>query len=254
MNLWVVVPTNRPEAAPRIVGNVRRQGVDARLVVVENGPAVGEFAALGYDKHAAVVQQDAQSAPDARNTGMEYARAHGGGLIAFMDDDDIYGPTHLRELVDAWRPGRVVGRADHFLRTRDDSLWLIEGWGRDRPVREVLCQTTLVHSDDALEWRAHHVEDDEPEWYRRMLAAGREVYAVGVTGFCFWNHPRGHLWAPPDAEWPLRAPHVLDLGPYGESIVFGQSAMPDGATVKPSFAAVGKFVARQRRIQKGAQS
>jgi hypothetical protein len=137
-------------------------------------------------------------------------------------------------LVQHWQPRRIVGHADFFVRTRSDELLLVSGWGEGN-VREVMCQTTLVHVDDCIEWRSNHVEDDEPEWYRRSRSVGNEIFSIGPTGFCFWNHSDPHLWAPPDSEWALRAPRVARLGAFDMAIVSGEKPIPDRELITPTF-------------------
>jgi glycosyltransferase involved in cell wall biosynthesis len=245
--VWVVVPSRRPGFARRIFENARCQdGVAPRLVVVENGDAHGEFRKTLLQAHAVILTAD-ESPAAARNVGVQHAITNGGGLIAFMDDDDIYGPDHLLALYRAWRLGRVVGKADHFVRTRDDRLYLLEGFGINQEVSELRPQTVLFHSDDAVLWRLRDVEQEDPDWCAALREAGKKLYAVTPHHFCFWNHPHGHVWAPPDTEWALRVPQVWDLGTYDEQVVFNRKKRPDAVAVKPTFEALEEMFARAHK-------
>jgi MoaA/NifB/PqqE/SkfB family radical SAM enzyme/tetratricopeptide (TPR) repeat protein len=98
----VIVPTyNRPDQLVRTIESIQAQTYRTVeiLVVNDSGPDVGDLLAplntrgnITYIRH-----QSNSGLAAARNTGLQSAR---GKYIAYLDDDDIYYPDHLKTLVD----------------------------------------------------------------------------------------------------------------------------------------------------------
>jgi O-antigen biosynthesis protein len=97
----VIVPTrNRPAMLRDALDSVARQTYRNWEVVVVND---GGEPVTAVQPRIALMDLKASVGPAAaRNAALAVAR---GELLAFLDDDDIYGPRHLAHLVDALRPG-----------------------------------------------------------------------------------------------------------------------------------------------------
>lgn len=104
IDVVVLVPTYRPEAADNILANFWRQEYRRKiLLVVENGPAVGHYAGKG---DAVIRSEPGQSS--ARNAGLDWvSRNLPDAFVANMDDDDIYSPHYLTEHVALASPKQI---------------------------------------------------------------------------------------------------------------------------------------------------
>lgn len=245
---YVVVPFSRPENVSLVAANFHRSfaRLGFSLVLVRSGAARG-FPFM-WNIPPVAIDTDETNPGQVRNVGLRYVLNHGGGIVAFMDDDDIYFQAHAAELIAAWEPGAVVGRSSHFIKTRDERLVHVEV-GSNGPVN-LMPQTCLGHSDDIAMWRIQDKEREDPDWCEAMRDSGVKLKALGSpVGFCFDNHPYGHVWAPPDSEWALRA-DAFDLGPYDAGIVDGSKPIPPGTKIEPSIDDMREMLIRMGAIDR----
>lgn len=102
----VVVPTyNRPKGLERALRSILDgQYQDFEILVVNDaGQPVEEVVrALQDQRITYIVHPHNKGLPAARNTALKLAR---GQYIAYLDDDDIWYPNHLKVLVDAIQQG-----------------------------------------------------------------------------------------------------------------------------------------------------
>lgn len=242
---YVVVPFSRPQNLPLVVANYCRAFVRSGfgLIVVRSGSGRSVTFPLGI-----MLDTDATNPGQVRNVGIEYARARGGAPIAFMDDDDIYFEAHAKALLRSWEPGTVVGHSSHFIKTRNERLIYVNV-GNKGPVN-LMPQTCMGHSDDMALWRMCDKEREDPDWCEAMRDSGVKLKRLGSpVGFCFDNHPHGHVWAPPDIEWALRA-DVTDFGPYDAGVVDGSKPMPVGIKIEPSINDMREMLIRSGAIER----
>lgn len=145
-------------------------------------------------------------------------------LVTKWDDDDLYGPHHLLDLVLAQRHSRaaLVGKAPEFvyLQASDTTVWRTPGRAEAPSVG--LAGGTFLSPRDALVGvggfppvvRAvdHHLKT-------RFTATGQEVFRTHGFGFVLRRHGAGHTWEADDQRFLAQAvrtfeglPSVLDLG------------------------------------------
>lgn len=96
-SVTVVIPThNRSELLMRTLDSVLRQrDVDVEVVVVDDGGSDGTTTALRkleLDNLRVIRHESSKGVSAARNAGLAAATA---GLVAFVDDDDIWAPEKL---------------------------------------------------------------------------------------------------------------------------------------------------------------
>ena len=141
------------------------------------------------------------------------AEVASGALLAKMDDDDVYGPEHLWDLVLAhgYSGASLVGKfpatvylaeSDRTARTREVPP---ETWSRS------ITGGTMLIGREALEraggWRdaPRHVDkalvDD-------VLLSGGTVYRTHGAGYLLVRHGRGHTWRRDDADFLAGAESV----------------------------------------------
>jgi hypothetical protein len=197
--LTVIVPHARPEFSANLLANFARQrGVDARLLVVENGEAVG---ALSSNEATIIRSDDHQS--DAMNTGLAWMRARGGGAWARFDDDDYYGPDYLAA-VEASLGGdevTVSGMPWRFVMF-DDGLYQFMGSGE-------FTGGTLAASTAEVEPFPRMVGEDL-EWCRIMRELGARLVQREPWGYCYDRTTR-------------LAPRIIGVGPVVIRRAFGPS-------------------------------
>jgi glycosyltransferase involved in cell wall biosynthesis len=111
----VIVPTyNRPELLERTLGSIEEQDYPHIEAIVVNdggkdvGANVAKFTKARYFSHDVN-----RGLPAARNTGIRNAN---GFYIAYLDDDDIFYPNHVRVLVGAMRDGARAAYTDAEVR------------------------------------------------------------------------------------------------------------------------------------------
>ncbi|MFM9437534.1 glycosyltransferase involved in cell wall biosynthesis [Janthinobacterium sp. CG_23.3] len=102
-SISVIIPThNRRDMLGRSIGSVLAQTrLPLEIIVVnDNGVAVDDIIAAHNASGIVrgVTHATNQGASAARNTGLRMAR---GAYIAYLDDDDVYLPTHLESTVGA---------------------------------------------------------------------------------------------------------------------------------------------------------
>ena len=111
--------TNRPEMLPWAMENVRRQNhPELELVLAlhgdgfDDGRVEEELASLNISVKTIHVD-GASNLGDALTAATALAS---GELLTKMDDDDLYGPDHIGQLVSAWRRtgAWLVGRAPEW--------------------------------------------------------------------------------------------------------------------------------------------
>ncbi len=143
------------------------------------------------------------------------ARARG-VLVTKMDDDDIYGPEHLWDLVIArlLSGATVVGKAAEFVAL--DALGLTvrrTDFASDDYGRTVAGGTILAARGDLERlggWRPVRSGVDRALLDRVLESCGL-IYRTWALGFIYRRHDSDHTWAA-DASYFLRSAHVRWTG------------------------------------------
>jgi len=102
MELSVVIPAyNREWSLRGTIDSVISCGIDAEIIVVDDGSTDGTVgAARSYGARVAVLQQANGGPAAARNTGLEHAS---GSILAFLDSDDVWLPGVVPDCLQALR-------------------------------------------------------------------------------------------------------------------------------------------------------
>lgn len=231
--IWCVVPFSRP-------GNlelVRRQFAyqtyqDKRLVIVENGDAIGACKKAGFEPDLLLTSKKHQS----------YAKNE--ALLALKekcpddywtttDDDDYYGPHYLQELSQSLHRGDVIGKSKSFIRLSDGKVYLINKWGENAITDCVVHGPTITaRIKDSLLFQ---VEDwgEDLDWVDEMKRLGAKVYATSRYNWCYFrsHDGSGHAWSVSDQEIRFaNSGNLIDYGPFNEGIVNGLRE-PEGEVV-----------------------
>lgn len=112
--IYAVCPFSRPEFLGNVIENFERQTCsEKRLILVENGDAIGACEAQGFVPDILLTSQRHQS--HAKNAGLDWITSNGGGWFSTFDDDDYYGPKYLEEVLECSEKGDIVGKSNHFV-------------------------------------------------------------------------------------------------------------------------------------------
>jgi hypothetical protein len=220
MRFTVLVPTHRGPV--ELLGIVRsfalQRHMDKRLVIIENGTAIGTCKRYGI--HADAVLSAEHSKSNALNIGLKWLRAHGGGAWTGWDDDDYYGPGYLSEVAERLPGHDLLGKRSIYVRRNDGRLWLVRrsGWplGHSFSAWSDCCDFELVHR-----WG----EDDR--FLKRMFRAGAKLGEAGPEHFV-WQRCgdlTAHIWPADDDQMTqllARQDDVrAELVDYGEVQSYG---------------------------------
>lgn len=211
--LTVIVPHGRREFSTSLLANFQRQrGVEAQLLVVENGDAIGSVSS----SDATVICSGAHQS-DAMNAGLEWLRAHGGGAWARFDDDDYYGPDYLAAVersldhgVTGLSPIVVVSGMPWRFVMLDDGLHKFQGAGEF---------TGGTHACNVANVPLFPRRDGEDlEWCKLMRERGAQLVQREPWGYCYDRTTRAArrcIWGGP----------VVTRRAFGPSLYYGPHAM-----------------------------
>lgn len=192
MRPWIVVPFSRPEFLPNLAENYARQTLRPRMVVVENGRAVGACAAAGFRPDVVLVSPIRQSGA-VRNMGMAYAqRVDPGAPLGFMDDDDVYGSRYVEEAVQHLY-GRGLGmvmKNYHFIKLPTGEVWMCDPGlanGGEAPIG-ILGATTMIRAAGMAHPMQHTCVGEDTRWGAELRDRGAVLGTSGIGNFVHIRH------------------------------------------------------------------
>lgn len=230
----VIVPLSRPRFMRDVIENFARQTfARKRLVIVENGEAVGACAKAGFVPDVVLTSDAHQSA--AKNVGLEWLRERGGGFFATMDDDDYFGPRYLEEAVAHSGRGDIIGKSACFTRTAGGVMRYFEHEG-------ALQFVNYVHGPTIAAW-AEFVDDfpliawgEDAAFIIAARKAGAKAWATSRFHFLQRRFPgRHHTWQITDRQMvQASAGLVFEVGPEDRDVVDGLKDAPQCAVIPKS--------------------
>lgn len=193
-SVWVIVPFSRPQYLQNVLDNFKRQKfANKKLIIVENGDAIGTCKAHGFEPDVLLISGSHQAL--AKNEAIYYIRKRGGGFWATNDDDDYYSPNYLSEMVECSDRAEVIGKGDLFVRMAGGNLRSFEGIGCDE-------YTNFIHGPTICSWAElcefPNVGDigEDCALVRNMIRSGAQVWATNKHNFIFHRYPdkEHHTW------------------------------------------------------------
>lgn len=198
----ILLATNRPHRLAWAMANVGRQNYPClELVLATHGEGFDADMLANVTERLAMPATVVPVAADRPlGTVLNVAtRAATGTLLTKMDDDDLYGPDHVWDLVLAheYSGAQLVGKDMEFV-----FLGKTNQTVRQWPVaRETFCR----HVSGAALLISRHDLDHIGGWRRVRRAvdaaliedvhrAGATVYRTHNTGFIHVRHEHGHTW------------------------------------------------------------
>ena len=161
-----------------------------RLVIVENGDAIGATREAGVVPHMVTTSEPHVS--HARNAGIDLVRDLGGEWTAQWDDDDYYGPHYLSELAFSIvnECGDLLGKRRHFVAFRDHGLYLFNAINQNKRAHYLHGPTLCFNAQRYPDVRYSIVEEGEDLLFcDAMQRRGAFIYGQSIHHFCY---TRGH--------------------------------------------------------------
>ena len=232
----VLLATHRPAFLHHAVANVARQRYPRlQLVLALHGagfaPDAVQAALAGFEHPVKIVAVDAD-----RPLGSVLRAASGaatGTLLSKMDDDDVYGPEHLWDLVLAheYSGAALVGKfaASVYLQRLERTVRRRTVAG-ETPSRSISGGTMLIARSDlerAGGWRELPAHEDLA-LIQDVLRIGGSVYRTHDSGYVLVRHGCGHAWKRADAEF-LAAAEAVERGWQPGLAGIGDLSPPPGA-------------------------
>ena len=227
----ILLATKRPSFVPWALANVARQTYPAvELVLALHGEG---FA--GIERHLAQLPQPAKvlrvPASDSLGAVLNAAtRTATGALLAKMDDDDLYAPDHLWDLVLAreYSQAQLVGKWLEYvyLAAADRTIRWRNGGGERYCATSPAGGTLLISQHDLRRcggWRNESAAVDT-KLAEDVVSAGGRIYRTHATGFVLMRHGHNHTWndrhsaegelvAKADCVWPGFQPDRAGVAP-----------------------------------------
>ena len=222
----IVLVSRRPHVVPSALEMIAaQQGVDLEVVTVLHGG--GEVAALDATRDRFGLQGAVLSVPETVPFGavLNHAISHtSASVVLKWDDDDLYGPHHVQDLLVARRQSGapLVGKGSEFVhfdgdgttvwrypkRAEGPSVWLAGGtFLADRAMLD-----DVGGYPDVRRAVDHHLKE-------RLRERGMMPFRTHGFGFALRRHADGHTWPASDEQLRSKAirtfdglPEVLELG------------------------------------------
>ena len=213
----VVLPTRRPSLVPIALAMLAGQrDVDLEVVVALHGagdPAVVERQ-LGEHGLAGRAVAVPGSVPFGAVVDAAVSASRG-ELIHKWDDDDLYGPHHLVDLVVAQRQtgAGLVGTAPEVVHLDASNTTIWRTPGKAEATSLGLAGGTFLTPRAALEEIGGYPPVARAiDFYvkTRMQELGLGVFRTHAFGFALRRHGQGHTWEAEDDRFRTQAVRVLD--------------------------------------------
>ena len=218
----VLVPTRRPDRLRDAVASVEVQTYPrVELVLALHGDGF-EGVLDGADLEGLPFPARAVRVPQDRSLGAvlnEALVASSGEMVAKFDDDDLYGPEHLWDLVLAaeYSGAALVGKTSEYvyLAGADRTVRRFVGFGERYidPAKHSVTGAAVLVSREALEsvggWRPMGVGENKT-LTQDIGAAGGRVYRTHGAGFLAVRHGSGHTWEVDDSYFLKQAQDERD--------------------------------------------
>ena len=244
----IVMPTKRPSILPDALATFARQSYPRiELVLALHG---------NDDSLPAVERRIARLPLPARVVRVPGSTTYGavlqaasaiadGTLLAKMDDDDLYGPDYVWDLVLAYRysQAQIVGKGPQFVYLARSDQTVHCHHGRGEAYRGYPCGGALLIGRRDLQdvggWRDVQLEEDMA-LEEDVLRAGGSLYRTHGADFLLVRHGRGHNWKAADSRFLVSArkivsgwaPEMADLGSAPRPAIC-RTSMPSGAPDAP---------------------
>lgn len=199
-HVTAVLVTNRPELVHEAVARMAAQTYERldTVVVLHGAPAPDQstWAPEVRAQVSSTVVLD-KTVPFGEALAIGSARANG-ELVTKVDDDDLYSPEHIWDLVLAHMGSgaQVVGKQPEYVYLEPYDMTVHRRFASQTYVKQVAGGTMMLSVADLAAvggWRPVPRSVDRA-LLQRVVADGGLVYAGSGVGFVYVRHERGHTW------------------------------------------------------------
>ena len=202
----IILPTMRPYFIDRIVSNIGNQTYsNIECVIITQGYSKNEVDELklkldNYENITCKVIENnsAQNLGARLNQALQQAN---GEFIAKFDDDDLYFPNYLTDMMLPFKFGdwSVVGKKEGFFYLESEDKLIVKYPNQRHIDTDFVMGATLVMRKSDLFEVGGFLEaskGEDSDLLRRMKAAGKKVYAADPFNFVVWRSKDGssHSW------------------------------------------------------------
>ncbi|MGA9714705.1 MAG: hypothetical protein WBQ48_02625 [Aeromicrobium sp.] len=230
----VVLATRRPDLLPVILQQLAAQDHPGIEIVVGchgfTPPDIGTWSPEVRDRVGPVLGID---------QGVRFGEvlqrltaASSGDLVTKVDDDDLYGPHHLADVMTAWiySDAQLVGRKMTLIRHEATDSLLVRRLFRENYRSTVAGGSMMIarHDLDSIGGWRPQVRGIEQGMRTRLWDSGALSYACSGPGYVYVRHDQGHTWDVPmnrfsDTHYettlqglPGAALGIVDLADWGD--------------------------------------
>jgi spore maturation protein CgeB len=205
-----LVSTNRPHQLEHVIRTVGAfQDVETELVLLTHGfePARGEVARLAREAGIADVRiLHAEPGVPLGACLNRLVDAAAGEVMTKVDDDDLYGPQYLADLLRALRfsGADVVGKQAHYMHLKETDATLLRFAEREHRWTDFVMGPTITGTAETFRTTpfAEVSRGEDSNFLVSVLDAGGRIYSADRFNFCQMRHSAegGHAWAVEDRE------------------------------------------------------
>jgi glycosyltransferase involved in cell wall biosynthesis len=198
--IWVVVPFSRPEYLTNVIKNFTQQKFNnKKLVIVENGKAIGSCKRFGFSPDILLSSEAHQSY--AKNKALEVLKAMKAEYWVTFDDDDWYGPEYLSEIVEHSDKAEVIGKPNVFVKTVDDSIRLFSGYDEMCYSNHLIGPTISAWVSDSVLFKNNGKWSEDTLFVGEMVNKGARVWNTSKWHFLQQrNRNQSHTWMITDEQ------------------------------------------------------
>ena len=202
----IILPTMRPHFIDRIVNNIGKQNYsNIECIIITQGYSKTEVNELkskfdNFEKiNCKVIENNSSQNLGARlNQALHQAK---GEFIAKFDDDDLYFPNYLTDMMLPFKFGdwSVVGKKEGFFYLElEDKLIVKYPNQRHIDTDFVMGATLVIRRLDLLEIGGfiETAKGEDSDLLRRMKSSGKKIYAADPFNFIVWRSKNSgsHSW------------------------------------------------------------
>ncbi|WP_178945244.1 glycosyltransferase [Kocuria sp. TGY1127_2] len=205
-----VVSTNRPHQLDHVLEALGGlEDVDLEVVLVTHGFEVKDSVLRTRAAAAGIEHLETLDAPQSWSLGRclnEAAAAASGKIMTKIDDDDLYGPQYLADLLRTLRfsGADIVGKQAHYMHLLGRDATMLRFPDREHRWTDFVMGPTMTGRTELFRdlGFSELSRGEDSDFLKRAVRAGASVYSSDRFNFCQMRQEvaSGHAWDVEDVE------------------------------------------------------